>query len=215
CLVLHPRGRIPDFNVGEGVRAALVADQQGIALCVVTGARRTLQDLYLPAVRILTVTSRNALRDDGAAGVLAKMDHLRAGIGLLIIVSERDGVEFANRIITLQNAAGILPGDRRARFHLRPRNLGVDASALAALGDEVVNTASALLVAGIPVLDSRILDLGVIQRNQFNHRGMQLVLVANRRRAALEIADVCALIGDDQCPLKLAGLGGIDAEIGR
>ena len=43
---------------------------------------------------------------------------------------------------------------------------------------------------------------------------MKLVLVAHRRGAAFEIADVGALIGDDQRALELAGLAGIDAEIG-
>ena len=44
---------------------------------------------------------------------------------------------------------------------------------------------------------------------------MQLVLVAHRRRAALEVADVGAVVGDDQRPLELAGAGGIDPEVGR
>ena len=70
-------------------------------------------------------------------------------------------------------------------------------------------------VARIPVLDGRILDLGVVERDQLDHRGMQLVLVAHRRGAAFEIADVGALVGDDQRALELAGVLLVDAEIGR
>jgi hypothetical protein len=72
-----------------------------------------------------------------------------------------------------------------------------------------------VLVAGIPVLHGRVLDLGVVQRDQLDHRGMQLVLVAHRRGAALEIADVGALVGDDQGALELPGVWRVDAEIGR
>ena len=78
--------------------------------------------------------------------------------------------------------------------------------ALAALGDEVVDAALAFLVARIPVLDRRVLDRGVVERDQLDDRGVQLVLVAHRRRAALEVAHVRALLGDDQRALELAGL---------
>ena len=70
-------------------------------------------------------------------------------------------------------------------------------------------------VARIPVLDGRIFDLGVVERDQLDHRGVQLVLVAHRRRAAFEIADIGALVGDDQRALELAGIAFVDAEIGR
>ena len=44
---------------------------------------------------------------------------------------------------------------------------------------------------------------------------MQLVFIAHRRGAAFEIADARAVVGDDERALELAGLGGVDAEIGR
>ena len=78
--------------------------------------------------------------------------------------------------------------------------------ALAALGDEVVDAALAFLVAGIPVLHGRVLDRRVVERDQLDHRGVQLVLVAHRRRAAFEVADVRAFLGDDQRALELAGV---------
>ena len=44
---------------------------------------------------------------------------------------------------------------------------------------------------------------------------MQLVFVAHRRRAALEVAHVAGLVGDDQRSLELTGLRLVDAEVGR
>jgi hypothetical protein len=76
----------------------------------------------------------------------------------------------------------------------------------AALGDEVVDAALALGVAGIPVLDGRVFHLGIFVGENFDHRGVQLVLVAHRRGAAFEIGDVAALVGDDQGALELAGV---------
>ena len=86
--------------------------------------------------------------------------------------------------------------------------------ALAALGDEVVDAALAFFVAGIPVLDGAVLDRRAFQGDQFDHGGVQLVLVAHRRGAAFQVGDVGALVGDQQRPLELAGVGGVDAEVG-
>ena len=80
------------------------------------------------------------------------------------------------------------------------------ALALAALGHEVVDAALAFLVAGVPVLDRRVLDRGVVERDQLDDRGVQLVLVAHRRRAPFEVADRRAFVGDDQRPLELPGV---------
>ncbi len=44
---------------------------------------------------------------------------------------------------------------------------------------------------------------------------MELVFVAHRCRAPLEIADVAVVVGHDQCALKLSRARGVDAEVGR
>src|SRR3546814_2602752 len=79
---------------------------------------------------------------------------------------------------------------RRAGLDLGPRDLRVAAPAGAPLGHEVVDAADAVLVARIPVLHGRVFDLRVVERDQFDHRRMKLVLVAHRRRAAFQIADI-------------------------
>ncbi len=66
-------------------------------------------------------------------------------------------------------------------------------SAFAALGDEVVDPALAFLVARIPVLHGGVFDRRIVMRDQLDHGGMQLVLIANRRGAAFQIADVTRL----------------------
>src|SRR5882762_7275107 len=129
----------------------------------------------------------------------------------------RDGdrIEFADRVVALENAAGIFPCDRRAGLDLGPRDFRVHAGALAALRDEVVDAPSTLFVPRIPVLDRRVLDRRPVERHQLDDRGVQLVLVAHRRRAAFEVAHVAALVGDDQRALELAGGRRIDPELRR
>src|SRR5204863_9180623 len=163
------------------------------------------------AIGVLAVPGGDALRDDRAAGVLPDVDHLGAGVGLLPVVGRRHRVELADRAVTLEDAAGILPGDRRAGLDLGPGDLRAAALGQAALGHEVVDAPLAFLVAGVPVLDRRVLDRGVVMRDQLDDGGVELVLVAHRRGAAFEVADVRALVGDDQRPFELAGVLGVDA----
>src|SRR5690606_28236583 len=110
-------------------------------------------------------------------GVATQVDHLGAGVGLLHAARHGHGVELAHGIVTAQDAARILPGDGGARFHLGPRDVGTVAAAVAALGDEVVDTAAALFVTRVPVLYRGVLDAGVLHGHQFHHRRVQLVLV--------------------------------------
>src|SRR3546814_14100624 len=87
-----------------------------------------------------------------------------------MMMGEGDRIEFADRGIAAQDAARIFPGHRRAGLDLRPRDLARHTTTIAAFGDEVVDAADAVLVARIPILYGRILDLGAIQRAQFADR---------------------------------------------
>ena len=206
--------RVLDLDIGKGVGAAAVADQQGVALGVIARTLGPLTDPYQAAIGLLTFAGGDALGNDGRTGVAPQMDHLGAGVGLLTTLGDGDRVEFANRVVPAQDAAGVFPGDRRTRLDLGPGDLGARSATLPALGHEVVDAATALGIAGIPILDGRVFDLGIVHSDQLHHRGVKLVLVALRRRAAFEIADVAAGFGDDQCSLELASVACVDSEIG-
>src|SRR5713101_4755170 len=118
-------------------------------------------------------------------------------------------------MVTAQDAARVFPRDRRAGFDLGPGNPGTMTAAMASLGDEVEDAAAPLRVTWIPVLDRRILDLGVVERNQLDHCGVELVLIAARSGAPLQITHIGALVGDDEGALELAAVAFVDAEIGR
>src|SRR5438094_9738146 len=85
--------------------------------------------------------------------------------------------------------------------------------ALAALGHEIEDAASTFFITRIPVLDGGVLNLGVIQCDQLNHGGVQLIFIANGRRTAFEVADVRAFVRNYQRALELPGFRRIDAEV--
>src|SRR5262249_10069229 len=123
------------------------------------------------------------------------------------------GIELADGIVALEDAARILPCNRGAGFDLSPGNLGIAAEALAPFGDEVVDAPLAVFVSGVPVLHGRVFDLRVLESDVLDYRGGELVLIADGRRAALQIRNVGAFVGDDQGPLELSGVGGVDPEV--
>ena len=195
--------------------AAGIAHQQGITLRIVAGVVCVPGYLDQAAVGILRLPRGDALGDDGAAGVPAEMDHLGAGIGLLVIVRHRDGIELAAGIVAAQDAARVFPGNRRAGLDLGPGNPGTVAAAIAALGHEVIDAADAVFIAGVPVLYRRVLDLRVIKRNQFHHCRMQLVFITHGRCTSFQVAHVAAFLCHDEGSFKLPGIGRVDAEVSR
>ena len=212
--MLHGGGGVLHLDVGEGVGAAAVAHQHGVADAVVAGVVGAFVDLHQAAVGVLPFHGADALAHDGAAGVFADVDHLGARVGLLLFAGERNAVELAHAVVALQDDAGVLPGDGAAGLDLGPGDGGVVALALAALGDEVEDPALALAVAGIPVLHGGVLDGGVGFGVELNHGRVELVLVAHRRGAPFQVAHIAAFFHDNEGPLKLAGVHGVDAEVG-
>ena len=67
--------------------------------------------MYQSAVGILAFHGRNALGDDGARCVFADMDHLGTGIGLLLQAGKSNGIEFTDRVVSLEDTGRIFPGN--------------------------------------------------------------------------------------------------------
>ena len=204
-----------DGDVGERVGGALSANEHAIALGVVAGACSGLADAHFATVGVAGAVRTDALRNDRALGVLADVDHLRAGVCLHVTVREGHAVEFTDGIVALQDAARVLPRDGGTRFDLSPADAAVLARALAALGDKVVHTACArLAVAGVPVLHSRIFDFGVFFGHEFHDGAMELLARKFRSGATFEVAHASIVVSNDQCTFELACFLVVDAEVG-
>src|ERR1043165_6887239 len=111
---------IAAFDIGHSVRSAMRTEQQRVALRVVAGVLCLCMHADEAAIGVLRPPSGYSLRHDSRACVLSKMDHLGAGIRLLEVVGDGNGIKFADRVIAAQDAAWIFPSDGGTRLDLRP-----------------------------------------------------------------------------------------------
>src|SRR3981189_2554019 len=110
-LVLDGRSRILDFHIGKRVRRAFRTHQQRIALGKIARALGARRVFTRAAVGFSAMTRRDPFGNNGALGIAAYVDHFGAGVRLLIIVRDRNRITLADRILALQNAARVFPGD--------------------------------------------------------------------------------------------------------
>ncbi len=97
------------FDIGHGVRAAAVADQQAVALGEIAGAFGLFVDRDEAAIGVVGLPRADAFGDDPAFGALAEVDHLGAGVGLLAAIGDGDGIELTHAVIAAQDAGRIFP----------------------------------------------------------------------------------------------------------
>ena len=81
------------------------------------------------------------------------------------------------------------------------------------LSHEVKNTALAVFIARIPVLDRAVFHIGIFHGHDFHHRRMKLVLVTHRSGTTLHIAQGRTFVCHDESPLELTCSLRIDTEI--
>ncbi|MOA19919.1 hypothetical protein D3C78_1403290 [compost metagenome] len=62
--------------------------------------------------------------NNGRLGVFTNVDHLGAGIRLLVAAGQRHREKLTDRVVALQDHAWVFPGDSRAGFRLCPGHFG-------------------------------------------------------------------------------------------
>src|SRR5690606_12538859 len=85
--------------------------------------------------------------------------------------------------------------------------------AQSSFGDKIINSALALFIAGIPVLNCGIFDFCILQSNQLHNGGMQLIFVSLRCRTTLKVIDETSFISNHQRSFKLSSILSVDSEI--
>jgi hypothetical protein len=148
--MLHAGGVVLDLDIRHRMRPACIADQQAVALRVVAAVLGLGVHRHQPAIGVLRMARADPLGNDARPGVLAQMDHLGAGIGLLPVVGDGDGIKLALAVIAAQDATGIFPRHGAAGLDLRPHAFRPVAPAIGALGNKDVNPALAVLIARSP-----------------------------------------------------------------
>ncbi len=134
------------------------------------------------------------------------VDDLAAGVLVLALAGERDREDLAVRLLAEQVDRRVLHRQLRAEVAVDPLHRRVLVGD-GALGHEVEDVLR-------PVLDGRVANPRVGLGGDLDHRGMQRVGGVDGGGAALDVVDVRALLGDDQRPLELAHVLGVDPEVG-
>ena len=98
-FVLHHRRIVLHVHVGEGVRAALVAQKERVARAVVAGPLGPAAHTHQSAIGVLAASGADTLGDDGAASPASEMYHLGASVGLLVMVGNGHAVEFGLAVV--------------------------------------------------------------------------------------------------------------------
>jgi len=88
--VLKDCRRITGLDVRHRMGAAFGTKKERVALREIARAFRLLMDAHKAAIGVLRPPRRNTLGDDPAFRVAAEVNHLCAGIRLLIMIGDRD-----------------------------------------------------------------------------------------------------------------------------
>ncbi|OEI69675.1 Uncharacterized protein Cus16_0284 [Curtobacterium sp. ER1/6] len=214
-LLAHARDRglVPELDVVDpdvdrrvGVATADGVDEQRVAADGVRGVVRGRVHPDLTTVPGAAAAAGDRLRDDRRRCVRRHVDHLRAGVLVLAGAGERDGERLALGVLAGEVDRRVLHRDLGADVAVDPlhrRALVRDRT----LGDEVVDVAR-------PVLDRRVAHAGVLLHDDLDHGRVQRVRLVDRGGAALDVVDVGVLVRDDQRPLELSHVLGVDPEVG-
>src|SRR3954449_889825 len=197
---------LADANRGVGVRARLRVEQERVADDLRLRAVRALGDLEQAAVRGAPAVLRDRLREDVRGRVRRRVDDLPASVLVLAGAGERDRQDLAVGALAHEIDARVLHRELRAEVAVDPLHgrVGLRDRALRDQVEDVVR----------PVLHRRVADARARLGAQLDDRGVQRVRAVRRRRAALDVVHVGALVGEDQRPLELAHVLRVDAEVG-
>src|SRR3954451_20226426 len=205
-LVSHRHVVLADVDIGVGVRAADLVHQQRVALHHRGGVMCALLDLDQPTVGGAPAAAGDRLGDDGARGVRCAVHHLGARVLVLALAGEGDGQRLALGVLAHQVDRRVLHRHLGADVAVDPLHGGA-LLAGGALGDEVVHVVR-------PVLDRRVPAAGVLLDDDLDDGRVQRVAGVDRGGAALDVVHVGTFVDDDQGPLELTHVLGVDPEVG-
>ena len=135
-----------------------------------------------------------------------QVQHLGAGVLVLALAGERHREHLALGVLTGHPDGRVLHGDLGADVAVDPLHGGAGLGP-GPLGDQVVDVVR-------PVLDGRVAATATRLDDDLDHRRVQRVALVDRRGTALDVVHVGALVDDDQRPLELAHVLGVDPEVG-
>src|SRR5947208_472036 len=109
-LVLNGIAGAADRDRGVSICARGGVDKEGVTLSVVSAILEMLRHMYKSSISGAAGADRDRFRDDVRCGSVGSVDHFRAGVLVLAVVSQRDREHFAAGLASLQDHAGVFHG---------------------------------------------------------------------------------------------------------
>src|ERR1700722_11359262 len=114
------------------------------------------------------------------------MEHLGPRICLHLSIRQSDGIEFANRLISLKNTTRIFPSDRSAGLNLCPGDFRAKTRTTPPLRNKVENTAlPRFRISRIPILYRGVFNFRSIESDKLDDGCMQLIIIKSGSRTPL------------------------------
>src|SRR5690606_28617803 len=205
-LMTHLGVVLLHLHVRVGVGAAVLVEDQGVAAHHAPGVLGAGLDPDQTAVAGAATTLGDRLGDDRRGGVRGDVDHLGPGVLVLALAREGDGEDLTVGARLHEPDRRVLHGEAAAEVAVDPLHAGV------AVGDGTLAHQVEDVVR--PVLDGRVPAAAVLLDDDLDHRGVEGVRGVHRSGTALDVVHVGALVHDDQRPLELAHVLGVDPEVG-
>src|SRR4030095_11601691 len=125
CFVLHGIAGAAHGDSRVSIRAAGRVDKKRVALGVVLAILEMLRPVNQTAVSGSAFADGDRFGNNVAGRFIGSMNHLRSGVLMLAVVGERYGKNFATRLATFHDHAGIFHGETGADVAIDPFYLGV------------------------------------------------------------------------------------------
>jgi len=204
--VFDPDVVLGGVNVRIGVRARLAIEQQGVANDLGLGALGAMHNAHQAAKAGAPVALADRLRRDHRTGVGREVDGFGARVVVLVVAGKRDRQHLTPRSWPAQDHGGILHRHAASQVAVDPLHQAILVDD-GPLGDQVVDVAR-------PVLNGGVAGVGALLDEDLNDAGVERCFRVLWGRAALNVVDVAAFLGNDDRALELDEALGIDAEVG-
>ena len=195
-----------DLHRGIGVGDGVVIEDECVTLHVALAAIGTVLHPDETAIRRAPTVLGDGLRHDLRRRLRCGVGHLGAGVLVLSLTGVGHRQHLARCLRTDHDDRGVLHREAGADVAVDPLHMALrfDPGPLRDQVEDVVG----------PVLDGRVGDPGRRLDDDLHDGGVQRIAGVDRRRAALDVVDLGALVRDDQRALELAHVLGVDPEIG-
>lgn len=214
-IVIELRGGVFRIDIGKSMREEIIEDKERIEMGEVEGVIRIEMGRKMKEIGVVRIERRNEIGDDEDRSIIEEMENIGEDVDMMMKVGKGDRIKIEEWIVEEKNEGRIFKGDWREGLKMSKGNIGIVKKEIEEIGEEIIDKEIEVIVEGEKVMESRIFDLGVLNRKKIEKRRVKMVIVELRWGEELKIGKVRELIGDDKSEIEMEGVIIVDKEIGR